>query len=795
MPIINAIKTDNVCHNSRNASIIIDQILFTSEAENISYFDYTIEWDGDFDDDAIISENNRSAVNLDNGTYRFTLVSLVDGQTSGPYEYIVSSPEQLIITGVQYKEFSCNDDGSIFISVSGGTAPYTYILNTSNITTNDTNTTFSNLESGEYSVSVTDSNGCVATYDNSITISSSLIEFNSLQIAGPTSPNGPGYISFTVTGSGPFSFIFNNSNNSEPIFIDKFNTTYLDNIADNQYLYKINNLLPPENYSITITDSYGCSSIVQDIIIPNFPEMSVDITITKNIIEKLFTPILTLPIYDTILIPYNHIINNTKFWQFIKNMKLQDRINIKVNNDILSFVIVRNMLDKYAIEDSSKIEILRLGNDSSDWFFYFYVAPGLDPDQQASLLNSAIKILNPQNNEEFSLTLGLLPDGTLDNQNASLIRGSLLLPDTAHNQFVNLTRWPSVASNIDNVYLSIGDNTGNEENYDFIVKNIKKSVYKNLYRLNYTTAINFLEQFNILNYYVNLKQTTCLMSSEDFNYVSSIKQILKEINNFDNLLNIYVYNLDNIINTGAIDISIEGADAFSLPDGQTINNRYIINYYHLDDKSLDIKPFYINNQLLNSPIIENLSGGYVIIRIRDLYNNIPQNITYNNVSIDYNNHFILAKNILQKYNNKITNKFLYGDILVYVESSAIQLDEDIDGLPQAPVIISQPTTPLVAYEIVKQTNDTTNTSQLLVNISQSIKHWIYGPKNYTRSFNTNTLFTNLLAGVYIIKGDDQELQDNILYQTEHRILVDPNTSNTIEVNFTTYRNQLFIMDN
>lgn len=69
----------------------------------------------------------------------------------------------LAIESTTYSDPSCYgvDDGTISVTVSGGTAPYTYLWsdNTSE-TTNETTAQLSGLGAGAYSVTVTDANGC-----------------------------------------------------------------------------------------------------------------------------------------------------------------------------------------------------------------------------------------------------------------------------------------------------------------------------------------------------------------------------------------------------------------------------------------------------------------------------------------------------------------------------------------------------------------------------------------------------------------------------------------------------------
>ena len=62
-------------------------------------------------------------------------------------------------------DISCHgaSDGSIDVTVSGGTPPYSYLWNTG-----DSTSSLSNLAAGTYQVTVTDASGCVA--DNQVVI-------------------------------------------------------------------------------------------------------------------------------------------------------------------------------------------------------------------------------------------------------------------------------------------------------------------------------------------------------------------------------------------------------------------------------------------------------------------------------------------------------------------------------------------------------------------------------------------------------------------------------------------------
>jgi len=795
MATINYRKVDNLCKNQRNGFIEITQIILITQAENTSFFNNIIEWSGDIDDDTIISTDNRLISNLKNGNYEFIIRSLIDNSILGPYTFNIESPPELKITGVQHKEYSCNNDANIYIEVSGGSPPYIYDIKEQTLVSSEPSVTIRNLSAGSYSVSVVDNNGCSVSGPSFSIVNIETKYLDQFSIP-PTVFDGYGTLKFDITGYGPFSLLFTNVDDQGLIyFLDAFETKYITNVdtINNRYSYQITNLLMPGTYSLAIENMYGCTTVIDDIIIPNINPLSVSLKITEDIKSKLYSPTITLPIYDTILIPYKLISNNSALWQYIKTLKLKDNIIIKIDNNPYEFLIVRNMLDKYSIQDN-EIEILKLGNSSEDWFYYFYIAPGLNPNANPNLLNSILQISNPKTNEAFDLSLGLSEFGDINNENASLVRGSFILQDNVHAQFTNSSFREITSSRMDNVYVSIGDNTNNEDFYQFKTTNTKKLVYKNLYQLNYVTILSFLEKFNVLNQYVTTSQTVCDSSPEDSAYMLNIKNLLRSINKINNLSEIYVYNLDNATHTGGIDIVIDGNSSYLLPDSTTIDNNYIVNFYVLDNKSNSIKPLMSNNKLIDSSSIKALSNGYIIIRIKDKYNNIPNNIIYNNLNKNYDNHFTISKKILQDYNKLVVDQFLYGDILVYVRAAGENTTID-EYLPQPRQIPASITTPVEAYQTIKQTEDETNTAKLLVNIDKPIKHTIYGPKNYNKTFAKNTLFINLLPGVYTIMGDEQELLKNNLYQNEYRILVEDNLDYSIDIIFNSYQDQIFIMDN
>ncbi len=145
-----------------------------------------------------------SITNLDAGTYQVTVTDNLASQST--VSYTVTQPTALGISHTK-TDVSCygKKDGSINITVSGGTTPYAYFW-----TTNDgcghviNNEDQANLAAGTYQVTVTDANGC--SIGNNITIT----QPSKIQISGVvtniTGAGSNGAVDITVSGgSGTYS--------------------------------------------------------------------------------------------------------------------------------------------------------------------------------------------------------------------------------------------------------------------------------------------------------------------------------------------------------------------------------------------------------------------------------------------------------------------------------------------------------------------------------------------------------------------------------------------------------------
>ena len=95
--------------------------------------------------------------NLAAGTYTVSVLDSDINQCPIEETFIITNPPAIAVSTVVVNAEDCDivNSGSINLDVSGGTAPYTFIWNT-NATTEDLN----NIPQGDYSVIITDANGC-----------------------------------------------------------------------------------------------------------------------------------------------------------------------------------------------------------------------------------------------------------------------------------------------------------------------------------------------------------------------------------------------------------------------------------------------------------------------------------------------------------------------------------------------------------------------------------------------------------------------------------------------------------
>lgn len=189
---------------------------------------------------------------LASGTYTVTVTD-ANGCTKMTSQAI-SAPNAPVLT-MNQTNVSCfgGSNGSASVSVTGGTAPYTYNWGSSRTTASITG-----LNAGTYTVTVTDNAGCTAS--GSVTVTQpNAISLTSTVTSATCVTTGSAEV--TVTGgTGPYSYLWNNGGT----------TAKISNVAAG-------------NYTVTVTDAKGCtSSLTVTVPSATSPNLRCSITITKQ---------------------------------------------------------------------------------------------------------------------------------------------------------------------------------------------------------------------------------------------------------------------------------------------------------------------------------------------------------------------------------------------------------------------------------------------------------------------------------------------------------------------------------
>lgn len=777
--------THNKCFSDNKGIIEITSINFTKE-ETDYFSNYTIEWSGDLSSSKL-SNDHRILTYLKNGIYSFKLINNKNPSIiSEVYILEITSPPEFTIVNIHASEVSCGNNGSIQIEISGGLAPYSYSIGGAATVSSDTKVKFENLLPGTYPIIVSDHNGC-SIIEKYIHILDSSPLFTLDQFISPIKFNDYGGISFEVNGYGPFLLEFySNTNKENNLNIDYLDNNYQNKIDSNCYHYVVTKLYP-DDYKLKIIDKYGCSTSIE-FTIPNIQPIYVNPNILAD--TNNFSPLnnITLPIFDTLLIPYKYIVNNTKEWEHIKKYNLKDHIFLIINDTKHKFLVSNTFLNKQEI-DNGKIEIVKLGNTEKDWFYCFHIAPGINLIDNQKLIDSKIYIeIGP--NYKVPITLGLNRD-KLDSNNISLIKGSFIVSGAINYQFKNCNK----------CYIVFHREVTNTDEYVFSISHTNMIVQRNSYLAGLVTTINFLNNFDFLVSSVNTNQNFCELTAEQYDYISHIKQLLLTINNINYINNTYIYT-KNSIDTGYLSLNIKGQNEFYFLDN-TIQNEYSIQYYYFNDKSEKLSDIVINNKLaINTLTLKNLKHGFYTIRIKDKFNNYPEYISLGNHILSYLDHYTTVKQYMESYNKNILPLLENGDIIVYIPNT--RLDPILTQIKNIPSLITidqhdYATNVGALFDpkilIISQTNNSSYKSTLNINIfPKQTKCILSGPNNYILEITEDTKLINMTSGVYIIKGDDKDILDKNLYQKTVRILIDNNNDNNIDIIFDSYKNMAVIKE-
>ncbi len=195
---------------------------------------YTYQWSN--------GQSTQDLTNVGAGTYSVVIIDQ-NGCTNNN-TVTITEPSVSLFIGATNTPVGCfgMQNGAIDLQINGGTGPYTYLWNNGSTADN-----LSNIGAGNYTVTVTDANGCSSTQSTALQQPTSAISATATATSANCTGTQMGSITIASTGgTAPYSYLWNTGATSQNFV----------NAA-------------PGTYTVTITDAAGCqitkSATVTDI--------------------------------------------------------------------------------------------------------------------------------------------------------------------------------------------------------------------------------------------------------------------------------------------------------------------------------------------------------------------------------------------------------------------------------------------------------------------------------------------------------------------------------------------------
>lgn len=192
-----------------------------------------------------------SLVNVPSGSYSVTVKDSTGCSASATF--FINVDKKLMVNASNQLPACGQSNGSLSVTVTGGTEPYQYLWSNG-----DTTSVISSLPQGTYSVTVTDAEGC------STKVTYFLRENNTLSLSYSVTPttcldDASGAIDLTVKGgTGSYSYVWSNGGTTQDI-----------------------SGLTAGIYTVTVTDSLGCQRTARISVFKKTFDVSADIVQPK----------------------------------------------------------------------------------------------------------------------------------------------------------------------------------------------------------------------------------------------------------------------------------------------------------------------------------------------------------------------------------------------------------------------------------------------------------------------------------------------------------------------------------
>lgn len=178
------------------------------------------------------SHNNATTAKVTGLSPGVYSVEVKDTNNCSKTEQVTITEPNALVATITHKNSTCfgSNNGEAIVNVVGGTAPYTYLWSTSATTSK-----ISQLPIGQYTVKVTDANGCVTNSAVTITEPTALQLTTNQVKAGCNGATVNSVITTVSGGTAPYSYAWSNG----------LTTANADNIS-------------PGSYVLSVTDANGC---------------------------------------------------------------------------------------------------------------------------------------------------------------------------------------------------------------------------------------------------------------------------------------------------------------------------------------------------------------------------------------------------------------------------------------------------------------------------------------------------------------------------------------------------------